>query len=592
MKVKNILLVAISLVVIATVILFVVNHQKNKTEKLRQQKVAAELGLTYWGPITVDIVADLKKNPDVTNEEIVIYRNGISKLLELGPIMQSLFQKQIGADKDDRIMAATDDDRELIDRYGFPWCTLDQSKYCVALPDLKERASGVVPMDVSCADSNKVGTPFTVVTKGKDGGLIAKPYNEVWADELKKSASILREAAGTLSKIPREEKFANHLKEKADSFESTAPYPYARSDKTWVDALKSDSLLFIRVGPDETGYGKVGDKCDSRARFHFRLGIKSPNVGEVIGNLKPHIQTLENVFTGFIGDSKNYTARNVEIELPEFIDVMAEKGDDFSSALGTTTAQTLPNWCGEDGKADCSRGTAVYTNKIPAALSKDVLDKYYKPLIDKKTYAALNLNSSIPQYAYHEIFHNMGPKSGLVKPDTKTTYGSLLITGSGRSWVTPIEEMKAETGSLFIATYLYEHDQKSYTKEDYDDFILTQFIWCQNQILRASLSESGFQSPYAFVAAAIVGYMTEAGVYQFDEKTGEWSIDFEKAPGAITALAKKVGSAYAKTNADEIEKFFLYYTDGDGRKLLHQDRLVEVAGKKPSLIPEYKIKGL
>ena len=165
--------------------------------------------------------------------------------MTMAPIIKELYQKQIGASPTDRIEAATDNDRELIDRYGHPWCLSDTNPFCVALPDLKPRTSTVVPADVTCEEASQTGSPFEVIEKNDEGKLVAIPYARTYSEELRKAALILRETADILGQIPREEKFATHLKDNANAFESMEPYPFDVSDASWNDALTSDSLLFI-----------------------------------------------------------------------------------------------------------------------------------------------------------------------------------------------------------------------------------------------------------------------------------------------------------------------------------------------------------
>lgn len=577
---------------------------ENAADLLRQKHVANELAIGYWEPIVVDVTAKLKEYPEVTDEEISIYADGINKLLELGPIMQTLFQYQIGAEQGDRIKAETGDDRELIDRYGFPWCVMDKSPFCVALPDIRPQSSGVLPMDVPCDVSNKIGSPFEVVEKNPEGNLISQPYNKIWTKELKEASTVLNEASEILSKIPREEKFAKYLRDQAAAFGSLTPFPYADSDQSWIDALKSDSLLFTRIGPDEVGYGKVGDKCDSRARFSFNLGLKNREAAKAVEDLKPLIQPIENAYAKILDDTSIYKPRDVIIELPEFIDTMAEKGDSQSNPALLMVAQTLPNWCGADGKGECRHGTMVYINKSNAAYSKKMLDTYFKPLLNSAVYEKLGEGASAYKSALHELFHNMGPRYDQVKLGTDAARSSLLVSAKGKPWSTIMEETKAETGAVFIATYLYrdvlqkfndglipkEHLEKA--AADYQKFLASKFLWTQGQILKTTINNAGFSSPYGYAAAVEVGFLAEKGVLNYDENTKTWSIDFDKAPAAIDDLVKKIGTLYAKADPTAVESFYLYYTSGDGEKLLHRDRLFEVAGKRPYMIPEYKIKGL
>lgn len=575
-------------------------------EGLRRQKVKNELALTVVEPMVTDIIAKLKGFPGVRAQEISLYRDGIAKLLKVAPIMKLLYQKQIGAGPDDRIVAATNDDRELIDRYEHPWCLSDTSTFCVALPSFKKRASGIIPLDVPCNEANEIGSPFEIVSRDGGGGLVAIPYTQAWHADLEKAAKALNEAAAIFENIPREAKFAKHLKDEAAAFVSREPYPYAQSDISWNDALTSDSLLFIRTGPDEVGGDGVGDNCDSKARFHFNLGIKSGGATAIIDRLRPAVQGFENLFAGLIGNPENYQATEIQVQLPVFLDVVYAVGDDVGGPGGTPIGQTLPNWCGPDGKGECMHGTMIYANKTIKAYSDKLMNEYIMPLFEPELKKYFNAQAGLDSVVYHEIFHNIGPRGKKKRPGSEMTYGDTLVTADGTPWGLPVEELKAQTGSMYMATIFYEGAVKKHEAGELDDaafeeevkryreHITYDIAWALRMILRASRSGPEFasRSPYSRLAAVQVGFLAEQGALKYNKETKQWSIDFEKMPGAIIALTKKMGQLYVNADADQVEKFFLYYMKGDGEKLLHRDRLLEVAGAMPSVLFDYRIKGL
>lgn len=604
---KKIVVLAVVVIVIAAAVVYFFSKKgpAGKNEQLRRESVEKELTLTFVVPEVTDVIAKFKNFPGVTNEEIASYRDGIKKLMEAAPILKLLYQKQIGAGPDDRIEAATADDRELIDRYGHPWCLANTAPICVAIPSMPKRTSGVVPDEVSCDKANVVGGPFEVVVQ--DGGkLKAAPYAKIWPEEHGKVASILKESAAIFEKIPREAKLAAYLKNLTGAFESQEPYPYAASDVSWADFLASDSLMFVRIGADEVGGDGVGDNCESKARFHFNLGLRSQSVRDIIERLRPSIDLFENKIAALIGDSKNYTARQVQVQLPTFLDVIYANGDDVGGPSGTPIGQTLPNWCGKDGKGECMRGTMIYANKTVKAYSDKIMKEYIMPLFDPSLVQYFNAMAGLDSVVYHEMFHNLGPRESTKKPGSNATYGQYMTTKTGESWKLPIEEMKAQTGSLYMATEYYKDaaqrhaggqmDDAAFAAETkrYREHIVYDVAWAFRMILRASRSGPEFKSrsPYSRLAAVQIGFLAEQGALKFNNETKQWLIDFDRMPEAITAMMKKVGQLYVASDVNAVEKTFLYYMKGDGEKLLHRDHLVEVAGKMPSVLFDYQLKGL
>jgi len=204
------------------------------------------------------------------------------------------------------------------------------------------------------------------------------------------------------------------------------------------------------------------------------------------------------------------------------------------------------------------------------------------------------------------MFHNMGPRESTKKPNSNETYGERLVTKDGVSWKIPLEELKAQTGSMFMATLYYkdaeakhkagEIDDAAFEKsaENYRQHMLYEMSWALRMILRGSRSGPEFmpKSSYSKLAAVVVGFLTEEGAMKYDETAKKWSLDFDKMPDSVTNLMKKLGTLYISAPVDDVEKFFLYYIKGDGEKLLHRDRILEVAGKMPSILFDYQIKGL
>jgi hypothetical protein len=570
-------------------------------EKLRRDKVAAELALTVVVPEVTDVPARLAATGKPTAAELPIYLEGMRKLMEAAPIMQLLYQKQIGTGLDDRAKTATADDRELFDRYGHPWCLSDTSPEAVAIPTFPKRTSGVIPDGLSCEIANRVGSPFEAIVM-HDGKPTAVPYTKMWAEEHQRVAQILESAAAILAKIPREQQFVAHLSDLAAAFRSTEPYPYAKSDVSWANYLDSESLLYLRLGADEVGGDGVGDNCECKARFHFNFGIRNSEVGQIVQELGPAIPRFEQRLADLINDPANYVPRKIQVQLPTFIDIIYAAGDDIGGPNGTNIGQTLPNWSGPDGKGESVHGTMIYVNKTLKAYSDQTIKNYLMPLFDDKLLADFNARKGLDSVVYHELFHNLGPRDKVKKPGSEETYGGKLTTAAGVPWRLPLEELKAQTGSLFMAAEFYQDALRQNASPEavekataaFRQHVVYDLAWALRMILRGSRSGPAFNpsSPYCKLAAVQVGFLTEQGAISFDATTQKWSIDFDKMPAAITALMKKTGQLYARSDANEVEKFFLHYMSGDGEKLLHRDVLVKTAGKMPSVLFKYELKGL
>jgi len=594
---------------IAVISLFVcLNVYASSTETLRQEKIKKELTLTFVQPIKTNIQNDVLKFDGVTKDEAKKYKKAIKKLVNVSDIMKTLYQKQIGTDPKNGNRAKTKDDKELITRYGHPWCQADTDSLCVADTNLPKRTSGVIPDDVNCDVAAVTGSPFEVI-KNDAGKLTLVAYATEWKTELSKAAKNLRNAATILNQIPREHQFANYLAMLANAFERPFPFPFVLADNAWIETLNSDSILFARIGPDEVGGGAVGDSCECKARYHFNLGLINKNANSIIERIKPAAVRFEKSFSELINQPLNYVTSDVQVQLPIFLDVILATGDDVGGPNGTSIGQTLPNWCGVDGKGDnCMHATMIYVNKITGAANRNIMDTYILPLIDKTAESSYKSERNVDTTVYHEMFHNFGPSYSKTRPNSSRTYGESLVTVAkdgqeSVSWKLPIEELKAQHGGLYMATEFYKDAMDKHTKKQltdaafsdevrlYKETVVSDVVWALRMILRAARNGNGFnsQNPYSRLSAVQIGFLTEQGALSFDAKAKTWSINFDKMPTAVATLMKKIGELYVGNNADAVQRFFLYYMQGDGQKLLHLDRIVEVGKNMPSVLFDYQI---
>lgn len=581
-------------------------HYRRLAEQLRQDSVAKELSLTFRKTLTTDLDAAFKALPaslHLTPAEEALYKRAIAKLLEVAPIMQQLFEHQAGYAPDLKTTTGlTANDTELIARYKTPWCLGDTSETCTALPNFAARQSAVMASGIQgdlCKTESS--SPFSVVVK-EDGRVKAIPYATAYADQLQPVATLLKEAAEILQQIPREKAQAAYLSQLATDFAKTDAFPFVASNALWIDHQKSDSILFTRIGPDEDSGVAGGDPCHKKAGFHFSIGLKNLAVATFGAQYQPLLQQWEDRYAILVGDPKLYTAQKVVVLPPDIIDIVYQNGDDNGGPNGTTIGQTLPNWCGADGKQDpCTRRTMIYANKAAQAYGPEVLDKYIKPLFhpDQRRYLRQG-SDNFSAIVLHELAHNLGPQPGKPKPGTKDTYQAPL-----KEWGGMIEEFKAQMGALYFPTLDLEEKRLAAkagkvsarglakVEEAYKYDMVNTVSWSLNHLLRATRTGAfKSRSNYSQLSAATLGYFAERGALEFDAPSKTWKLNFEKFPEATTALTQKVVGMYARANFKEVDDFMTHYLSGPGFALLHTDRLQEVAGKKPSVIFNYEIRGI
>ncbi len=577
-------------------------------EQFRRESVAKELTYTFRKSIATDMAASLKAMPrslKITDDEIALYRQATGTLMKVAPLMQAAYEDQAGFTEEMKTLPKSADDRELIERYGHPWCISDTRETCSALPSFAAHESGVLASGIKCEELGDKLTgprgPFSAVTK-TNGKLVTTPYSQRFAKYLIPSQAFLRDAADIFDRIPREKMMAQYLRELADAFGNPDPFPFEKSDAAWMAHQTSDSVFFTRIGPDENGALGAGDPCGEKAVFHFNIGLKNFESAEISDQYKPYLQQWENRVADLIGDPKLYKAQKVQMKLPDFLDIIYQNGDDIGGPNGTNIGQTLPNWCGSDGnQSPCPRRTMIYTNKTAGAYSKDMMQKYFAPLFHptlRKDFRSDKVG--LRSVVIHELTHNIGPQTGMSNSITGKSYQAAL-----GKWKGTFEELKAQMGSLYYPSlFIIEKraeaktgklSQKGLAKaeQNYRQEMLYNMTWALRHISRAthSLKFEG-ASPYSRLAAVQVGYLAEQGAMVFDAKTKSWKMDFQKMPAATEGLMKIVATQYAKGDFAETDAFMKHYLEGDGFKQLRVGRLQALAGKAPSVNFAYTITGL
>ncbi|MBI2974410.1 MAG: hypothetical protein HYY43_02320, partial [Deltaproteobacteria bacterium] len=576
------------------------NLYKSSVELYRNEKIKRELELTYLEEIHTDFDRWLRKNTDANEAQISAYKKGVKELLEAASVMQVIYQKQIGFNGLTGDEKLTEADSALIGRYGHPFCMGDQGAFCMALPSLSARSlNGVFPQGIKCddmkGDLEGLENPFSTVIQNSDKTFATVPYAIAYKKDISAAVEHLRAAAVHFGEISREVPFSRHLLTLANALESEKPFPFLESDASWHVFGESDSIFMFRAGPDETGGDGVGDECQTKARFHFRLGLKVQEAKAFVDKYSPYFQKWENKVADLIGDSKNYEATAVVMNLPEFSDTIYETGDDIGGPNGTPIGQTLPNWCGADGKEEpCKRRVMIYRNKTLLSYGDKIVKKYIMPLFKSAHEEEFSSeDAGLRAVLLHEIGHNFGPQPGKPKPGADTTFDA----GMGK-WRGAMEEMKAEVLSLFFEGELLKEARADFkagkiSKTDlakaetyYRKRAVYGIAWAERMILRATRGGKFEGNAYSKLSAVEVGFLLESGGLSYDESSKEFGFNFagDKFMNGVEQLTKKMLRIYAGGSEQDASDLFLRYMEGDGFKLLHTDRLREIAGNMPSAL--------
>lgn len=340
-------------------------------------------------------------------------------------------------------------DQSLFRRNRGPACQApvnDGVKGCSAIPGAPEPRASYYPRalqdhDGFCQrlekrpDAGRLLSPFTVVRR-RHGALKAVPYTTAYRRPMRAIAGELEAAAASVAD-PAEDALRRYLRAAARSFRTNHWGP---ADEAWVSMNAQNSKWYVRVAPDEVS----SDPCEHKAGFHLTFARINTRSLRYQRELAPLRQRAETAFAALAGAP--YRARRVGFQLPDFVDIVLNAGDD-RGALGTTLGQSLPNW-GKVAREGRGR-TVAMTNVDTDADSAIARRVRVRSLLDTASADAWtdDAEARLLTTILHEASHNLGPAAGY-RVRGKTT--EQIFGGDLDS---TLEELKAESGGLYLIDY-------------------------------------------------------------------------------------------------------------------------------------------
>jgi hypothetical protein len=433
---------------------------------------------------------------------------------------------------------------------------------CSAIPTKPKQTVDVYPgsmqwHDGFCAElearpnAAELLGPFTVVRED-NAKLVAVPYSEAYADLMSQVAGELRAAADELTD-PAEDALRAYLRAAAQAFTDNDWTP---ADEAWAVMNARNSRWYLRVAPDEVYW----EPCAHKAGFHMTFALINRDSLEWQDKLSPKRQEMEDALATLIGSP--YEARQVAFQLPDFIDIVANAGDD-RSPLGATIGQSLPNWgpVANEGRGRTVAMSNLYTDPDSLEFRRDQASS----LLDAATMAAYT-DSPTPgllSTILHEASHNLGPAHEYQvggRTDDQVFGGGLASV---------LEELKAQSAALWYVDFLRRQGLISddLARQTYVDGM----VWAFGHISRGMYTATGQRKAYSQLAAIQVGFLLEHGGLRFDPDAaaangndhGVFTIDFDRFPAAVEALMREVGSIKARGDRAAAEALCAKMVDGD-----------------------------
>lgn len=488
-------------------------------------------------------------------------------MLRVAALMDRLYAHQVGMDAmQSRLPQGDTASASLFRRNWGPECqssVTESDPACSAIEGAPQQPVDVYPAELQasegfCAtlearpDATQLLSPFTVVRPEADGTLIAVPYSAAYQDYMAPIAAELRAAADAMTD-PAETALVAYLRAAATSFETNDWVP---ADEAWSRMSVRNSAWYVRVGPDETYW----EPCSQKAGFH--LTFARIDQGSLVwqDRLAPLRSDMEGALAALAAGE--YTAREVSFQLPDFIQIVVNAGDD-RDAFGATIGQSLPNWgpVTDEGRGRTVAMSNLYTDpdsqerrraQAMSLLSTEAMAPYTDD-------ATAGLLSTI----LHEATHNLGPSH-----EYRTAAGQTDAEAFGGGLASTLEELKAQSGALFFIDWLRQRGVLS--DEQAREVYVDSIVWAFGHISRGMYTPTGQRKPYSQLAAIQIGTLMDEGALAWDPSAtaadghsqGAFTIDFARLPEACTHLMQRVMHIKATGDRAAAEALATQYVDG------------------------------
>ena len=458
---------------------------------------------------TVRLTADLAKLSE--NE-----RKMIPLLIDAARSMDAIFWWQAYGNRDSLLESikypGTRRYAEI--NYG-PWDRLDSNAPFIEGIGPKPAGSGFYPHDMtkeqfeaaakrSPAEGKALRSQYTIVRRDSARGLLAVPYHEAYADQVRPAVAKLREAA-SLADDPGLKRF---LELRAKALETD---DYQASDLAWLDM--KDNTVDVVIGPIETYEDQLfGYKAANEA---FVL-VKDKEWSSRLARYAAMLPSLQRELPVPLAYKREKPGTDSDLNA---YDAVYYAGD--ANAGSKTIAINLPN----DEQVQLQKGTRrlQLKNAMRAKFDK-ILVPIASELIAEDQQSHVNFDAFFSNVMFHEIAHGLGIKNTI---NRKGTVREALKEQAGA-----LEEGKADILGLFMITKL--HQRGELKGQDLDDNYVT-FL--------ASIFRSirfGASNAHGRANATQLSFFQDRGAFTRDSTAGRYRVDFPKMRAAVDELAGQI----------------------------------------------------
>lgn len=456
------------------------------------------------------------------NQLSVNDRKVLPLLIQAAEIMDELYWKQAYPQRDSLLATIKDEKtRDFVNiNYG-PWDRLNNDKPFVAGVGVKPEGASFYPYGITKEEiekstlSDKFGA-YSVIKKDSTGKLSTVPYHVLFAAELQKASSLLKQAA----LIAEDAGLKKYLNLRADALVSDN---FTASDYAWLD-MKTNGLDII-IGPIENYEDKL---FNARTSYESYVLIKD---GAWSKRLAKYVKMLPELQKNLPVAAK-YKAETpgTDSELNAY-DVVYYAGD--CNAGSKTIAVNLPN----DEKIQQKKGTrrSQLKNAMQAKFEK-ILMPISKELIDAEQQKYIKFDAFFANVMFHEVAHGLGIK--------KTITGKGFVRAALKEQYSWLEEGKADILGLYMVTGLLK---KGELQGDIKEYYTTFMAGILRSVRFGASEAHGKANMQCF------NYFKEKGAFERTPQ-GTYKVNFDKFASTMNDLSAFIITLQGNGDKIAVEK--------------------------------------
>ncbi|WP_236634418.1 dipeptidyl-peptidase 3 family protein [Pedobacter antarcticus] len=339
---------------------------------------------------------------------------------------------------------------------------------------------------------------YSVIQRDTAGKLVSVPYHIMYAAELQRASSLLKQAA----LLTDDTGFKKYLNTRADALVTDL---YNPSDYAWLD-MKTNTLDII-IGPIENYEDKL---FNARTSYEAYVLVKDKEWSK---KLAKYVSMLPELQKGLPVAAKYKKEKpGTDSELNAY-DVVYYAGDCNSGSK--TIAVNLPN----DEVIQQKKGTrrSQLKNAMKAKFDK-ILVPIATELIDKEQQQYVNFDAFFANVMFHEVAHGLGIK--------KTVNGKGFVKDALQEQYSWLEEGKADILGLYMVTGLLK-------KGELTGDIKTYYTTFMAGILRSV--RFGAASAHGQANMQCFNFFRDKGAF-VRSANGTYKVDFGKFQSAMNEL--------------------------------------------------------